>query len=141
MSLPPTFTIPDAPQSVHFSELLKTYISKAHTIFGQIAASILDLIHTPSQPASLPSYKGLLDVFDLTPSESTVLFMDELNALMELVESKWDREDAKFTGLQLNGLSQIALEHGRGSEVYNTAAQTLEAIFSNVSPTHFFHIL
>lgn len=59
--------------------------------------------------------------------------MDELNALIGVLESEWDPEDAKFTGLQLNGLSQIAIEHGRGSEVYDTAAQTLKAIFSHVS--------
>lgn len=84
-----------------------------------------------------------MDVFDLTPSESTVLFMDELNALVGTLESEWDPEDAKFTGLQLNGLSRIAIEHGRGSEVYETAAQTLKAIFSHVSrhPLYFLCII
>lgn len=124
--------IPDAPKSLHFTELLETYTSKAHTIFDRIATSILDVIHTPSEPASLPSYKGLLDVFDLNPSESSALFMDEVSALVGLMESETDTEDPKFTGLQLNGLSQIEIEHGRSSDVYNTASQTLKAILSNV---------
>lgn len=132
MPLQATFTIPDAPEPSHFTELLNTYVSKAHTVFDKVVASILDFV-TPSEPASLPTYKGLLDVFDLNPSESTMNFMDELHALISIVESKSSaHDDEKFTALQMNGLAQIAAEHGRGSEVYQTAAQTVKAVLSNV---------
>lgn len=128
-----TFTIPDAPEPSHFTELLDLYVSKAYTAYSNVLATVLDFVSTPSQPASLPSYKGLLDVFDLTPSESTMTFMDELHSLVAIVEGgkKKDTEE-RFTALQVNGLAMIAAEHGRGSEIYQLAAKTVKAVLSNV---------
>lgn len=127
--LKPTFTVTDAPSSRHVEELLNTCISQAHKIFDEVITSV---VHVPSQPAELPSYKGLLDIFDLTPSESTALLMDELRALVSIAESPKDNKREVFTALKLDGLPRIASEHGRSSEVYTTAARSLTAVLSHV---------
>ncbi|KAF8322249.1 hypothetical protein DL93DRAFT_2072140 [Clavulina sp. PMI_390] len=57
--------------------------------------------------------------------------MDELSTLVGLLEGKPDQDDVKFTGLQLQGLSQIEHEHGRNSEVYHNAAKALQGVFSH----------
>jgi hypothetical protein len=134
LKLKPTFTISDAPKSAHFEELLDTYISQAHNVFDEVITSVLNFTRAPSQPAELPSYKRFLDIFDLTPSESTVLFMDELRALVSMADSPNEDENEIFTALKLDGLFRIAREHGRASEVYTTAAQSLRTILSHVRP-------
>jgi len=131
--LKPTFTVTDAPNSRHIEELLNTCISQAHKIFDEVITSVVQSVHVPSQPAELPSYKGLLDIFDLTPSESTALFMDELRALVSIAESPKDDEREVFTALKLDGLPRIASEHGRSGEVYTTAARSLTAVLSHLA--------
>ena len=134
----PTFTMPNAPGPEHFEELVDTFVSQAHNIFDEIITSVLHIIHLASHPAELPSYKRLLDLFDMTPSESTALFMEELRSLASMVESPNDRKKGAFTVLRLGGLHRIVSEHGRNSEVYTTAAQTLSTILSHVREIIFF---
>lgn len=67
----------------------------------------------------------------MTVSESSSIFMDELRALTQLVENP-SQEGDEFTALQLNGLEKVEEEHGRQSEVYRTAALSMQAILSHV---------
>lgn len=132
MSLPPTFTINDAPSPSEFTKLFSLYAAKAHAIFDKV----FSFFDSPSSSSSsAPSYSGLLDIFDITPSESTVLFKDELSRLVELVENgdASSAGDETFTALQLEGLARITEEFGSGSEVYKAACDAMRAVLQSVS--------
>jgi hypothetical protein len=135
--LEPTFRISDAPESSHFSDLLDIYIEKAHAAFDVVISSFLHSspsASSSSTPSSHSSYTGLLDIFDLTPSESGAFFKEEMSSLVESVEriQRAESEDT-FTALQVTGLAKIAKEHGRESAIYIAAAKSLEAVLSSVS--------
>ena len=132
MSLPPTFTISDAPSPSEFTKLFSLYAAKAHAIFDKV----FSFFDSPSSSgSSASSYSGLLDIFDITPSESTALFKDELSRLVELVEGgdSSSTGDETFTALQLEGLRQNNEEFGSGSEIYKTACNSLKAVLQSVS--------
>ncbi|KAF9507339.1 hypothetical protein BS47DRAFT_1488887 [Hydnum rufescens UP504] len=115
-----------------FVDLLNTYIIKAHSVFDAVVSSIF---HS-NPPISSTSRKSLLDVFDIVDSESSALFMDEFRALVGLVETEKTDESDSFTALSLEGLAKIAEEHGRESEVYRTAARSIEALLSHDAILH-----
>ena len=127
-SLEPSFTIPHPPPTQSFLDLLNTYVEHAYSVFDRVRFSIS---HPPlhKQP-----YKALLDAFDLAASESSSIFTQELEELVNTVEesTKTEHEDTLYV-FALDGLSRIEEEHGRSSDVYEAATQALRGLLSHVS--------
>jgi len=129
-SLEPSFTIPHPPPTQSFLDLLNTYVEHAYSVFDRVRFSI-------SHPSlHKQPYKALLDTFDLAASESSSIFTQELEELVNAVEesTKAEQEDTLFV-FALDGLSRIEEEHGRNSDVYEAAAQALKGLLSHKSLT------
>ncbi len=126
-SLKPSFTIPHPPPTQSFLDLLNTYVEHAYSVFDQVRFSIS---HSTSH--SRP-YKAMLDEFDLAPSESSSIFTQELEELVEAIEksTEAEHENTLFV-FSLDGLGRIEEEHGRNSDVYQAAALALRGVVSNV---------
>lgn len=131
MTSQPSFTIANAPQPSHFSELFELYVEKAHLVFDKVLSSFLDFSHRHTSTSSTPSHSNILDVFDVVSSESTTLFRDEFSTLVDMLEERGNNEEL-FAGFQVEGLARIAQEHGRQSEVYKTASKALLAVVETV---------
>ncbi|KAF8326627.1 uncharacterized protein EI90DRAFT_2929991 [Cantharellus anzutake] len=124
-----SFTIPNSPPTKTFVDLLNTYVEHAFSIFDHVRFSI-----TTRPPSPKPSHnKVILDIFDLTPSESTSLFIHELEELVNAIEASADVEhENSFLAFTINGLKHIEKEHGRSSDVYKAAVRILKGIISKV---------
>jgi hypothetical protein len=70
----------------------------------------------------------------MLPSSTAVSsFFNDLTSLVDFVES--EGED-RFGAFEINGLGEIAKEHGRKSEVYQLSAEALKGVLSTVSGSY-----
>jgi len=89
---------------------------------------VYDIVQSLSLGSPTVPVPRLLDSFTLNPSSSTEAFLSELSQLVSMVEA--DQEDV-FGAFELSGLSKIAAEHGKDSELYKLAAESTRGLLSS----------
>ncbi|KAI0066017.1 hypothetical protein BV25DRAFT_1974854 [Artomyces pyxidatus] len=116
-ALKPSFSLASSSPVSSFSKSISMYLDRAPHVFS----------HVFSQPThnDLPSPR-LLNLFSV-PSSATDLFLSELSALVNFIESDADASWDSFGAFELHGLSEIAKAFGRTSAQYELAAESLRA--------------
>ena len=124
-----SFTIPNSPPANMFTDLIHAYLERAHQLFKDVYSSFTaEIKHSEI-------YKSLLDIFDLS-SEAASMFVEEIGALVGYEES--DSSDEQFATFEIKGLAQLEETEGRESEVYLTAAKSVQAVLGRVRIKHNF---
>ncbi|KAH9948560.1 hypothetical protein B0H21DRAFT_733042 [Amylocystis lapponica] len=101
-----------------FSSLVPTYLERARHAHA----------HTYSQPSHSAGVPRMLDIFS-APSSASEAFLSQAAALVDFLESAAVPADT-FAALELSALAQLAAQHGRTSEQYTLAAETVRGLLS-----------
>ncbi|KAI0049956.1 hypothetical protein FA95DRAFT_1570917 [Auriscalpium vulgare] len=112
----PSFSLPASSLTTSFSHLISTSLERAPHVYSHVYSE-------PAHPAPLPR---LVDLFSI-PSDATERFLSELAALVNFLETDADAPGDTFGAFELRGLGAIAAAHGRASEPYALAAESLRA--------------
>ncbi|KZT71697.1 hypothetical protein DAEQUDRAFT_665382 [Daedalea quercina L-15889] len=116
-----SFSLPSDLSAASLSTLIPTYLDRARQAYSHIFA-----------PESLPEKTPrIIDIFSV-PSSASQSFLSQMTTLVDFVESD-DVPTDKFAAVHLTGLSELAAEHGRDSEQYKLAAETIRGFLSSVT--------
>ncbi|CCL99659.1 uncharacterized protein FIBRA_01679 [Fibroporia radiculosa] len=112
-----SLTLASSPSAL--SSLIPAYLDRARHAYSQIFSE-------PVLPTTVPR---IIDIFSV-PSSASQIFLSEMTTLVDFLESNEFSTD-KFAALELNGLSALAEEHGRDSEQYHLASETIRSFISS----------
>ncbi|KAH9920152.1 uncharacterized protein B0H18DRAFT_881328 [Fomitopsis serialis] len=116
-----SFSLSSDFSATSLSTLIPTYLDRARHTYSNIFA-----------PETLPEKTPrIIDIFSV-PSSASQTFLSQMTTLVDFVESD-DIPTDKFAAVLLTGLSELATEHGRQSEQYKLAAETIRGFLSSVT--------
>ncbi|KAF9818108.1 hypothetical protein IEO21_02950 [Rhodonia placenta] len=115
-----SFVLSSSSSLSSLSSLVPTYLDRARHAYTHVFAQ-------PSLPEDVPR---IIDIFSV-PSSASQTFLSEMTAIVDFLESN-DIPSDKFAALELRGLSAIAAEHGRDSEQYRLASETIQSTLEGI---------
>ncbi|TFY54291.1 hypothetical protein EVJ58_g8952 [Rhodofomes roseus] len=116
-----SFSLSSGTYTASLSTLIPTFLDRAHHTYSHIYA-----------PETLPEKTPrIIDIFS-APSSASQTFLSQMTTLVNFAESD-DVPTDKFAAVLLSGLSELAAEHGRESEQYKLAAETIRGFLSSVT--------
>jgi len=118
-SMKESFSLSSEPSSASLSSLVSSYLDRARHAYSHIFSQ-------STLPGSVPR---IIDIFSV-PSSASQQFLSEMTTLVDFLESD-DIPTDKFAALELRGLSALASEHGRDSEQYRMASETIRSFIDS----------
>lgn len=118
-SLKESFSLLEDSSIYSLASLIPAYIGRARHTYSNVFSQ-------HSLPQGVPR---IIDIFSV-PSSASQTFLSEMTTLVEFLESD-DIPTDKFAALELTGLSALAEQHGRDSEQYRLASETIRSFLAS----------